>query len=116
MVCDFFMGGCSTARVAVGMNRRFVGFELSESAFKSRVPQMAQIEPGDLLQTIQTPANGHHHVENARKRWTQSDIDALAQRYRDLARDGKGKGEIVQILSTDFKRGSWSIRKLLKKL
>ncbi len=34
LVCDMFMGGFSTARVAVGLDRRFVGFEVSETIFR----------------------------------------------------------------------------------
>jgi len=30
LVCDFFCGGFSTARAAIGLNRKFVGFEIRE--------------------------------------------------------------------------------------
>lgn len=116
LVCDLFMGGCSTAAVAIGMSRRFIGFELSKPTFKSRVPQIEQIARGNLLPTLRTPANGHHRIENAGKPWSDAEIDALVKRYSDLAEEGKGKGEIVEMLCTDFKRGSWAIVKLLKKL
>src|SRR5579885_141875 len=55
LVCDFFMGGCSTAAVAIGMNRRFVGFELSKPTFSSRVPRIREIKPGALLDALRTP-------------------------------------------------------------
>jgi site-specific DNA-methyltransferase (adenine-specific) len=116
LVCDFFMGGCSTAAVAIGMNRRFIGFELSKTTFQSRVPEIGKIEPGELLPSLRTPANGSHRIENARKPWSDEEIDGLLKRYRALSRRGIRKGEIVQTLSADFKRGSWSILKLLKKL
>lgn len=115
VVCDFFMGGCSTAVVAIGMNRRFVGFELSEPTFKSRVPQIAKVIPGASLPTLRTPV-AEHITENAGKPWSDSDVDALVKRYSDLALQGKAKGEIVETLCRDFKRGSWAIVKLLKTL
>jgi site-specific DNA-methyltransferase (adenine-specific) len=46
LICDFFMGGCSTAAVAIGMGRNFVGFEVSESIFASRVPTIQNVQPG----------------------------------------------------------------------
>lgn len=116
VVCDFFMGGCSTAAVAIGMNRRFVGFELSKPTFKSRVPQVREVKPGSLLSTLRKPQNGHHEIENAGKPWVDADVDALVKRYKALAAQGKGKGEIKAILCDEFKRGAWSIAKLLKKL
>ena len=114
LVCDFFMGGCSTATVAIGMNRRFVGFELSKPAFASRVPQIRDVKPGGLLPSLRTPLNGDHHIENAGKPWSDAEVEALIGRYAELAQAGKGKGAIVNALCDDFKRGSWSIVKLLK--
>lgn len=116
LVCDFFMGGCSTAAVAIGMNRRFIGFELSGPTFKSRVPKIREIRPGELLPTLRTPTNGHHKIENAGKPWSDAEIDALVKRFRDLAEAGKGKGEIVDTLCEEYQRGYWSVVKLLKKL
>mgnify|MGYP001431590921 CR=1 FL=1 len=115
LVCDFFMGGCSTAAVAIGMKRRFVGFELSKTTFKSRVPQIADVVPGELLPTLRTPTN-EHVIENAGKPWLDSDVEALVKQYGDLAKLGKPKGEIIEALCRDFKRGSWAIVKLLKTL
>lgn len=116
LVCDFFMGGCSTAAVAIGMKRRFVGFELSKPTFKSRVPQIRDLVPGSLLPALRRPQNGHHHIENAGKPWSDAEIDALVKRYELLAAEGKGKGEIKKVLCNEFKRGTWAITKLLKKL
>lgn len=112
LVCDFFMGGGSTAAAAIGLNRRFAGFELSQRIFESRIPAIAKVQPGELLASQPHPAV--HRVENARKPWSAAETQALLTRYRELAREGRRKGEIVQVLSADFKRGSWAIRKRLK--
>ncbi len=116
LVCDFFMGSCSTARVAMGMNRRFVGFEASRTAFAHHVPKLAKIVPGELLPALRTPPRATRAPENARKTWTDIERKALEIRYRALCTTGVSKGAIVQTLSAEFKRGSWAITKLLKKL
>lgn len=115
LVCDFFMGGCSTAAVAIGMNRRFVGFELSTPTFLSRVPKINSIKPGELIPTLRTPPNGEHTVENAGKPWTRTEVEDLLEIYQEMAAVGRNKGEIVNTLSARFGRGSWAIVKLLKK-
>jgi site-specific DNA-methyltransferase (adenine-specific) len=116
LVCDFFMGGCSTAAVAIGMNRRFIGFELSKPTFKSRVPKIGEVVPGNLLGSLRIPENGQYTIENAGKAWSQAEIDALLKRYHDLATAGNRKGEIIETLCTEYGRGYWSVVKLLKKL
>lgn len=116
LVCDFFMGGCSTAAVAIGMNRRFVGFELSKPTFRSRVPKIREVKPGGLLPTLRTPINGHHKIENAGKPWSDAEVEALVKRFVDLADTGRGKGEIIDALCDEYQRGYWSVVKLLKKL
>lgn len=113
LVCDFFLGGCGTAAVAIGMNRRFVGFELSKAIFTSRVPKLRRVLPGALLPALRTPVNGRHTVANAGKRWSDAEIAALMKRYGDLAAQGKRKGEIVQALCETHGRGRWSVLKLL---
>jgi hypothetical protein len=108
------MGGCSTAAVALGMSRRFVGFELSKPTFASRVPRMADVVPGALLPTLRMPTQ--HAIANAGQAWSDQEIDALVARFGALAKGGKGKGEIVADLCEEFGRGYWAITKLLKKL
>ncbi len=89
LVCDFFMGGCSTARVAIGMNRRFVGFELSPPIFNSRVPQLRDVVPGELRrQTAHGAVCASHRkrrqaVECGRRRR----VDAAVSRSRAAGRD-----------------------------
>jgi site-specific DNA-methyltransferase (adenine-specific) len=112
-VCDFFMGGCSTAAAAIGMNRRFVGFELSEVTFASRVPRIKEVIPGSLLPALRTPAT-EHRIENAGKPWSPEAVDKVLARYCELAAKGEPKRAIVDALCGEFKRGSWAIRKLLK--
>lgn len=110
LVCDFFLGGGSTAAVAIGMNRRFAGFEISQRTFRSRVPALRAIVPGSLPASQPDP----HVVENRGKVWSETEAARLLNRYRDLHAAGVTKGAIVEVLSAEFARGAWAIRKRLR--
>lgn len=109
LVCDFFMGGGSTGVVAVGMNRRFAGFEISKKAYETSVERIEAIAPGSLL----SPAPRPHIVRNRGKTWSAAESQRLRKRYRDLHAKGMTKAAIVAALSREFKRGAWAIRKRL---
>jgi site-specific DNA-methyltransferase (adenine-specific) len=112
LVCDFFFGGGSTAAVAIGMNRRFSGFEISPRTFRSRVAALRAIVPGSLL----APEPDPHIVKNRGKLWSEAESAQLISRYRDLHAAGVTKGAIVNMLSAEFARGAWAIRKRLRDL
>ncbi|HLI94476.1 MAG TPA: site-specific DNA-methyltransferase [Candidatus Baltobacteraceae bacterium] len=109
LVCDFFMGGGSTGALAVGMNRRFAGFEISKKAFDACVRRIDAVEPGSLLR----PAPRPHVVRNRGKAWSIAESQRLHERYDELFAQGMSKGAIVGALSREFKRGTWAIRKRL---
>lgn len=109
LVCDFFMGGGSTGVVAIGMNRRFAGFEISKKAFDTSTERIDAVEPGALLRPTPRP----HVVGNRGKAWSAAESQRLGKRYRDLRAKGLTKAAIVDTLSREFKRGSWAIRKRL---
>jgi site-specific DNA-methyltransferase (adenine-specific) len=109
LVCDFFMGGGSAGVVAVGMKRRFAGFEISKKAFDACAQRINAVEAGSLLR----PAPRPHVVRNRGKAWSSSESQLLHKRYRELYAQGMSKGDIVSALSREFKRGAWAIRKRL---
>lgn len=109
LVCDFFMGGGSTGAVAIGMNRRFTGFEISKKAYQACVKRIELMQEGSLLQ----PAPRPHVVRNRGKAWSAAELQRLHKRYRDLHAKGMPKGAIIAALSREFKRGAWAIRKRL---
>lgn len=111
-VCDLFLGGGSTARAAIGLNRRAIGFEISPSIFTIREPELRALQPGFLLSDIREPTPS----EPSRKgeRWTPEAREILLTRYQELRDRGLNKKDIVEQLSKEFERGRWSIIKLLK--
>jgi len=46
MVCDFFLGSFSTAKVALALGRQACGFEINKIAFDYQLQQVNKIQPG----------------------------------------------------------------------
>ncbi|NLV27443.1 MAG: site-specific DNA-methyltransferase [Methanomicrobiales archaeon] len=112
LVCDLFLGGFSTARAAIGLSRRVIGFEISSAMFDARIDEMKDIVPGSLLDQIRTPLMPGKKL--TRKPWTAKEIDLLRNRYIELSGTDKSEKEINLILQVEFNRGYWSIEKTLK--
>ena len=113
VVADFFCGGFSTAAVALGLNRRFVGFEISRQIFEAKIPGIKNLVPGYLLARLQNPSSGI--PENAKKAWTDQDIRNLRERFFSLCAEGMSRKQVIERLQKDLGRGHWSIDKALKK-
>ena len=112
LVCDLFMGGFSTARVAVGLGRRFVGFEVSEGIFAEGVKRMEAVEPGGLLEDLRVPEEDR--LFNQGKPWTEAEVTLLLGRYDDLRDEGRTKASTIEVLTDEFGRGRWSIERVLR--
>jgi site-specific DNA-methyltransferase (adenine-specific) len=113
LVCDFFCGGFSTARAAIGMNRRFVGFEISPEVFRMKGEELAQIRPGDLIPSLRAPTLTH--VRNQGKKWTAEDRAALIRLYNKMKKKGLTQQEMVRRLGEELGRGRFAIQRALKK-
>jgi site-specific DNA-methyltransferase (adenine-specific) len=113
LVCDFFCGGFSTARVAIGLNRRFVGFEISPEVFRLKGQELKEIRTGDLLSTLRTPAITR--VRNQGKRWTAEERDHLIHRYTEIRSQGLTRQEMIRQLGEEMGRGRFAIERALKK-
>lgn len=112
LVCDLFLGGGSTARAAIGLNRRAVGFEISPVIYSVRAPEIEALNPGFLLSGLRTPICSAPTRQG--ERWTDETRADLLTRYRELQKQGLKKGEIVSRLMEDLGRGRWAIVKALK--
>lgn len=113
LVCDFFLGGFSTARVAVGMNRCVVGFEISKNIYNHGMDLMKHAKPGNLLKNNRK-TNTKLPV-NQGKSWTIEDLKYLNKRYIEIYEETNSKKETIEILCTEFGRGRFSIYNALKK-
>jgi len=113
LVCDFFLGGFSTARVAIGLNRRATGFEISTAIFGTRIKEIEALEPGSLIPAVREPEI--QPKKNQRKAWTEKDIRYLTREFRKRRARGETKKAIIAALGDALGRGRWAIEKALKK-
>src|SRR3990170_4019474 len=112
LVCDFFLGSFSTAKVAIGLNRRAVGFELSKKAFEFQLRQVAELVPGYLLERLRVPV-----VEgrpNRGKPWSDEDRIRVWRRYCELLSERKTKAAAIALLVAEFGRGRFSLLKVIE--
>ena len=113
LVCDLFMGGFGTARAAVGLGRRFVGFEVSPSIFDAGVERMRSVREGDLLGTLRAPDGGG--PANQGMRWTEEERTRLVERYEVLQAEGMTKARSVEVLGEEFGRGRFAVTNVLRR-
>jgi site-specific DNA-methyltransferase (adenine-specific) len=113
LVCDFFCGGFSTARAAIGLNRRFVGFEISKEIFEVKGKELSEISPGYLLPLLRSPSTDR--VENQGKRWTREDRVRLIRLSKKMEERGLTRQEMIRELGDKLGRGRFAVEKALKK-
>jgi len=114
LVCDLFLGGFSTVKVAIGLNRRLIGFEVSEEIFHAKVYELQLLERGYLIDTLRNPVVTI--IKNQGRTWIPQERLALACRYESLRTQKRSKKEIIKILCEEFGRGRWAIEKALNKV
>jgi site-specific DNA-methyltransferase (adenine-specific) len=106
-VCDFFLGGFSTATVAKGLSRGCVGFEVSESMFELGLKKVEEVEPRSLIASLRRPRTSN--LINQGKSWSSEEKDRLRERYIALRKSGQSKRSAIQALTAEFHRGRFSI-------
>lgn len=107
LICDFFLGGFSTAKAAIGLNRNITGFEINKHSFNHHYPDLKNLEPGYLLNSIKTGKN--KLPKNQGKPWNSDELFKLEKRYKDLYSVHKSKKNTIEILQEEFNRGYFAI-------
>ena len=111
VVCDMFLGSFSTAKVAKGLNRRAIGFEISKSAFDHQKKEFEKLETGYLLDQIRKPPK--NRFLNQGKPISPADRNQILRDHATHVNCGMSKRESLQTLSEKFGRGYWSILKIV---
>ncbi len=113
LICDFFLGSFSTAKIARGLNRDSTGFEINKKAFDHQIIQLDKIERGCMLKDLRKPADNIYF--NQGKPWSEEEIMNLVQHYNMIKQNGRSDKEVFEILSNEFGRGRFSLLNVLKK-
>ncbi|MFA5098433.1 MAG: site-specific DNA-methyltransferase [Candidatus Margulisiibacteriota bacterium] len=113
IICDLFLGGFSTAKVAIGLNRFAVGFEKSKKSFDYQIKTLKQVIPGSLLADLRIPKQDS--IVNKGKAWSEMEMERLFKRYEDLYKSSNLKKQSIELLCKEFKRGYFSILNVLEK-
>ncbi|MBI3075213.1 MAG: site-specific DNA-methyltransferase [Parcubacteria group bacterium] len=111
-VCDLFLGGFSTAKTAIGLNRNAVGFELNREMFNYQTKEVEKLVPGCLLRTIREPEE-NIVISNYGKPWNKEEKETCRSRFEELYRNTKSKKKAIAHLSSEIGRGYFSILKIL---
>ncbi len=112
VVCDFFLGGFNTARAAIGMKRKIIGFELSPRAYEYGMKMVEELEWG-YLEKFQKSAT-ESTTENRYKRWTADEKEQFYLKYRKMRAAGLKKGEAIERLGREFGRGKFSVARMIQ--
>ncbi|MDR1372884.1 MAG: site-specific DNA-methyltransferase [Dysgonamonadaceae bacterium] len=111
LVCDFFLGGFSTAKVAVGLGRQACGFEINKNAFDYQISEMEKIKTGEYMADLrEVPVN---KLINKGKPLLNSEISQIKGDFILLTKKGVTKKSALDRLSSKYGRGYWSLLKIV---
>ncbi len=111
IVCDFFLGSFSTAKVAIGLGRKACGFEINPNAFSYQQEYVKSLESKYLLNELRdVPPNKY---QNKGKQLNDNEIKSIINDYSILMQNYSTKKQIIEKLSDKYGRGYWSILKVI---
>lgn len=110
-VCDFFLGGFTTLRVALAMGRGGTGFELNPKAYHSGAAALANVCPGELLSSQRKPST--RAPANQHQPWSLKQRRELWARFAAMKEAGLTKAQAIEKLGAAFGRGRFSIMNAL---
>ena len=107
MVCDFFLGSFSTAKVAIGLNRNACGFEINKNAFDYQIKELGKVKSGELFSELrQVPKN---KLFNKGKPLSIEETRQIISEFYLLQQKGISQKHACDTISEKFGRGYWSI-------
>ncbi len=111
VVCDMFLGSFSTAKVAKGLNRQAIGFEISKNAFEYQLQEFDKLEIGYLSEKIRKPPE--NMFANTGKPIQSAEQAQILQVHKSHLQCGMTKRKSIEILTEKFGRGYWSILRIV---
>ena len=96
--------------MAIGINRKAIGFEISKTAYKYKLALTLNLKPGYLLDEVRNPPANKYF--NQGKSISNQERRQIVQRFSEIRNHGRKKASI-EILSPEFGRGDWSLLKVI---
>ena len=113
MVCDFFLGSFSTAKVAIGLGRNACGFEINKNAFDYQIREIEAIKSGELLSELrQVPKN---KLFNKGKPLSNEETKKIISEFYFLQKKGFSQKSACDKISEKYGRGYWSVLNIVGK-
>jgi len=107
MVCDFFLGSFSTAKVAIGLGRKTCGFEINKNAFDYQIKEIDMIKSGELLLDLRkVPEN---KLYNKGKPLSIEETKQIMSEFFKLQQKGFSQKTACDKISEKYGRGYWSV-------
>jgi len=107
LVCDFFLGSFSTAKVAIGLGRNACGFEVNKNAFDYQIKEIEAVKSGELLSELrQVPKN---KLFNKGKPLSTEETKQIISEFIILQQKGVSQKNACDKISEKYGRGYWSI-------
>lgn len=111
LVCDFFLGSFSTAKIAIGLARNATGFEMSKIAFDYQIKQIQNVKEGELLKTLRIPPS--NVLVNKGKKVEEKEKIDIIKKYSIIKSKGFSKKVTLEKLSQETGRGYWSLLRII---
>ena len=111
LVCDFFLGSFSTAKVAKGLNRYATGFEISKNSFNYQIKEFEKLKTGYLQSQIRKPPK--NLLVNSGKSLTANEKKKIIAEFKKIKARGLSKKQVIQDISKKYGRGYWSVLKII---
>jgi len=113
VVCDFFAGSFSTAKIAKALNRSSISFEIGKQAFARQTREVDAVEWGEMLWLLKTGKDDR--PEQSNKPWADEEVARLIDLYNAYRGEGLKKMAAIERLQADLQRGYFSVLNALKK-
>jgi len=111
LVCDFFLGSFSTAKVAKGLNRYATGFEISKNSFNYQIKEFEKLKTGYLQSQIRKPPK--NLLVNSGKSLTADEKKKISAEFKKIKARVLSKKQAIEDISKKYGRGYWSVLKII---
>jgi site-specific DNA-methyltransferase (adenine-specific) len=112
MVCDFFLGSFSTARVATKLGRNSCGFELNQVSFEHYLNKLKEISYGCEMPQEK---NNNGAPNNRGKRISDAERKSIIASFNEKIQHGISKKQAINFVAAEFSRGYWSIIRIIER-